>query len=113
MLQRVLGEERRDAYALVRDLQNFSLVCKTWRDAAATTVRAAVCLSLMHPGRRPTAVLTDNAALTLQPLRISLEYMVELQFSALRWLQRMTIADLVVNPSGCPLAGWLCAVLVG
>ena len=37
VLQQVVGEERRDAYALVREVQAFQLVCKAWRDAAAST----------------------------------------------------------------------------
>jgi hypothetical protein len=37
VLQAVLGEGQQDAFTLVRHLQNFSLVCKTWREAAHTT----------------------------------------------------------------------------
>jgi len=37
VLRAVIGEERQDAYALLRHTAPFSLVCKLWRDAAAST----------------------------------------------------------------------------
>lgn len=58
MLGAALGDERRDAYALVRQVQAFSLVCKSWRAAVATT-----------------------------PLHINLDYLTDLPFATLRWLQ--------------------------
>ena len=77
VLRLVLGaalgtEQRRDAYVVVRELQDYALVCRAWREAVAST-----------------------------PIKLNLDYKVELPFAARRWLQRMTIADLEVNPSGC------------
>ena len=72
VLGAVLGAEQQQGYALVRQLHNFMLVCTAWREAAATT-----------------------------PLAINLDYMAELPEAAVRWLRRMTIEDLQVNPGGC------------
>ncbi|KAL4420835.1 hypothetical protein ABPG75_010491 [Micractinium tetrahymenae] len=71
VLAALLGEERQDAYVLVRPLCAFMRVCKAWREAALTT-----------------------------PLRMNVDYLAgELPTAAVRWLQRMTFADLQVNPS--------------
>ena len=70
VLQAVLGEERQDAYRLVRDLQRFALVCKTWREAVFST-----------------------------PLRLNLDYQPEVKWEAVRWLLRATFADLQIHPS--------------
>ncbi|PRW20190.1 hypothetical protein C2E21_9235 [Chlorella sorokiniana] len=70
VLQELIGDEPQEAYRLCRHLQAFSLVCRSWREAAATT-----------------------------PLRVNLAYLTDLPWPALRWLQRMTIADLDVHPN--------------
>lgn len=70
VLAALLGEERQDAYVLVRPLASFMRVCKAWREAALTT-----------------------------PLSMNIDYLAgELPTAAVRWLQRMTFADLQVNP---------------
>lgn len=74
VLAALLGEERQDAYALARPLASFMRVCKAWREAALTT-----------------------------PLRLNIDFLAgELPTAAVRWLQRMTFADLQVNP-GMPI----------
>ncbi|KAL4451263.1 hypothetical protein ABPG77_009335 [Micractinium sp. CCAP 211/92] len=74
VLAALLGEERQDAYVLVRPLASFMRVCKAWREAALTT-----------------------------PLSMNIDYLAgELPTAAVRWLQRMTFADLQVNP-GMPI----------
>ena len=67
VLQLVLGDAPLDAYQLMPRWQSFALVCKAWRIAALTT-----------------------------PLRLNLEYLPALPTPALRWILRVTVADLQV-----------------
>ena len=62
LLQAVLGEGQQDAFTLVRQLQNFSLVCKTWREAAHTTA-LSINTDYLPVRRRSPAVSTGNNAL--------------------------------------------------
>lgn len=77
VLHQLLGAQRQDGYRLIRDLERFALVGRSWRDAVFST-----------------------------PLHLNLDYLPDPKREAVRWLLKATFAELQMHPSECADGGW-------